>query len=128
MRLLLDTHIFLWTLDDSPKLSREAREIMNTPGAECHVSAVSFWEIAIRAVLRRDEFRVDVARLVKAAETTGLKLLSFSPEHAIRVSTLPGHHADPFDRALVAQAMIEPLTLLTGDAALVPYGDFVTVV
>ena len=128
MRLLLDTHIFLWALDDSPKLSREAREIMTAPGTECHVSSVSFWEIAIKAVLRRNEFRVDVARLVKAAQSTGLRLLSFSPEHAVRVAALPRHHADPFDRALVAQAMIEPLTLLTGDAALVPYGDFVTMV
>ena len=53
MRLLLDTHIFLWTLDDSPRLSRHAREIMTVPGAECFVSAVSFWEIAIKASLRR---------------------------------------------------------------------------
>ena len=53
MRLLLDTHIFLWTLDDSPRLSRQAREIMTAPGTECFVSAVSFWEIAINASLRR---------------------------------------------------------------------------
>jgi PIN domain nuclease of toxin-antitoxin system len=128
MRLLLDTHIFLWMLDDSPKLSRGAREIMTAPEAQCHVSAVSFWEIAIKAALRRNEFRVNVGRLVKAAEATGLKLLSFSPQHAVRVAALPRHHTDPFDRALVAQAIVEPLTLLTSDAALVPYGGFVTVV
>lgn len=128
MRLLLDTHIFLWMLDDSPKLSRQARQIMAAPGAECFVSAVSFWEIAIKASLRRREFRVDVARLVTGARSAGLKLLSFDPDHAVRVSRLPSHHADPFDRALIAQALTEPLTLLTQDTALAPYGHAVSVV
>jgi PIN domain nuclease of toxin-antitoxin system len=114
-------------LEDSPKLSREARAMMTTPGVECFVSAVSFWEIAIKAALRRDDFRVEVRHLIKAAETAGLKFLLFSPEHAVRISRLPKHHADPFDRALIAQAMAEPLTLLTGDAALARYGDFVAV-
>ena len=91
MRLLLDTHIFLWTLDDSPRLSRQARETMTAPGTECFVSAVSFWEIAIKASLRRREFRVDAGRLV-------------------------------------AQALTEPLTLLTQDAALARYGRNVSVV
>lgn len=128
MRLLLDTHIFLWMLDDSPKLSRQARKVMTAPGAECFVSAVSFWEIAIKASLRRSEFRVDVARLVSGARSTGLKLLSFEPDHAVRVARLPKHHADPFDRALIAQALSEPLTLLTHDTALAPYGHAVSVV
>jgi len=128
MRLLLDTHIVLWTLDDSPSLSRQAREIMTAPGTECFVSAVSFWEIAIKASLRRSEYRVDVGRLVAGARAAGLKLLAFQPEHAVRVARLPAHHSDPFDRALVAQALTEPLTLLTQDAALAPYGRNVSVV
>ena len=128
MRLLLDTHLFLWTLDDSPKLSRHARDIMTAPGAECFVSAVSFWEIAIKAGLRRRAFRVDAGRLVADARAAGLKLLAFQPEHAVRVARLPAHHCDPFDRALVAQALTEPLTLLTHDAALAPYGRNVSVV
>lgn len=128
MRLLLDTQIFLWMLDDSPRLSRHARDLMTTPGAECFVSAVSFWEIAIKAGLRRSAFRVDVGRLVAGARATGLKLLSFEPDHAVRVARLPKHHADPFDRALVAQALCEPLTLLTHDTALAPYGHAVSIV
>ena len=128
MRLLLDTHLFLWTLDDSPKLSRHARDIMTAPGAECFVSAVSFWEIAIKAGLRRRAFRVDAGRLVAGARAAGLKLLAFLPEHAVRVARLPAYHSDPFDRALVAQALTEPLTLLTHDAALAPYGGNVSVV
>jgi PIN domain nuclease of toxin-antitoxin system len=127
MRLLLDTHVLLWMLDDSRKLSRRAREMMTAPGVECFVSAVSFWEIAIKASLRRKEFRADVGRLVAGARAAGLHFLAFHPEHAVRVARLPMHHSDPFDRALIAQALAEPMDLLTQDAALLPYGKPVIV-
>ena len=127
MRLLLDTHILLWTLDGSPRLGPRAREMMTARGAECFVSAVSFWEIAIKAGLRRRDFRVDADRLIDACLAAGLRLLPFVPVHAVRVARLPRHHADPFDRALIAQALIEPLTLLTRDAKLAPYGSVVRV-
>lgn len=100
---------------------------MTAPGVECFVSAVSFWEIAIKASLRRKEFRVDVGRLVAGARAAGLRFLAFQPEHAIRVARLPMHHSDPFDRALIAQALAEPMALLTQDAALLPYGKPVIV-
>ena len=127
MRLLLDTHIVLWTLDNSPKLGAHARELMTARGAECFVSVVSFWEIATKAGLRRKGFRVDSDKLIEACVASGLHLLPFSPAHAVRVARLPRHHADPFDRALVAQALVEPLTLLTRDTALAPYGSVVHV-
>lgn len=127
MRLLLDTHILLWMLDDSPRLGPRARELMTARGAECFASAVSFWEIAIKAGLRRGDFRVDADRLIEACLAAGLQLLPFVPAHAVRVARLPRHHADPFDRALIAQALIEPLTLLTRDAKLASYGDVVRV-
>ena len=91
------------------------------------VSAVSFWEIAIKAGLRRKDFRVDADKLIDACLAAGLRLLPFAPAHAVRVARLPRHHADPFDRALVAQALVEPLTLLTRDPTLVPYGSVVRV-
>ena len=128
MRVLLDTHVFLWTLDDSPKLPRGARELMTAPGTECLVSAVSFWEIAIKAGLRRKDFRVDAAKLIAAAQAAGLTQLPFLAAHAVRVARLPHHHADPFDRALIAQALAEPVTLITHDAALARYGNAVRVV
>ena len=127
MRLLLDTHIVLWMLDDSPRLGSGARELMTARGTECFVSAVSFWEIAIKAGLRRKDFRVNVDRLIESCIATGLRLLPFAPAHAVRVSRLPQHHADPFDRALIAQALVEPLTLLTRDAKLASYGSAVRV-
>ena len=100
---------------------------MAARGAECFVSAVSFCEIAIKAGLRRKDFRVDMDRLIEACLEAGLKLLPFVPAHALRVARLPRHHADPFDRALVAQALVEPLILLTRDAKLALYGSAVRV-
>jgi PIN domain nuclease of toxin-antitoxin system len=128
MNWLLDTHIFLWVLDDSPRLPPRAREAILAPGCRCFVSAVSFWEIAIKASLRREDFRVDVGKLVSAALAAGLEPLPFEAGHAVKVARLPRHHSDPFDRALVAQAAVERLTLLTRDAALGRYGKTVRVV
>ena len=127
MRLLIDTQVFLWVLDDSARLSREAREELTAPGAECLVSAVSFWEIAIKASLRRAQFRVDVGKLVTGAHAAGLEFLAFEPDHAVRVARLPRHHGDPFDRALIAQALVEQLTLITQDSKLARYGKAVRV-
>jgi len=127
VRLLLDTHVLLWTLDDSPKLGAGAREVMTARGAEWFVSAVSVWEIAIKSGLRRKDFRVDADKLIDACHAAGMRLLPFAPAHAVRVARLPPHHDDPFDRALVAQALVEPLTLLTRDAGLAPYGSAVRV-
>jgi PIN domain nuclease of toxin-antitoxin system len=128
VRILLDTHVFLWILDDSPRLSQSARELLITPESECFVSAVSFWEIAIKAALRREDFRVDTNALVDAADASGLKHLAFVAAHAVHVAKLPLHHPDPFDRALIAQAVVEPLTLLTHDATMSRYGSVVRVV
>lgn len=128
MRILLDTHVFLWMLDDSPKLPQSARELMSAVGNECFVSAVSFWEIAIKAALRRKDFRVDADAIVRAADAAGLNHLPFVAAHAVHVAQLPLHHPDPFDRALIAQAILEPLTLFTSDAALARYGSAVRVI
>jgi PIN domain nuclease of toxin-antitoxin system len=125
VRLLLDTHVFLWTLDDSLRLGKRARELMTARGSECYVSAVSFWEISIKAALRRRDFRVDPERLVEGAQAAGLRLLAFTPLHAVRVASLPRHHADPFDRALIAQSLGESLVFLTRDATLARYGSAV---
>ena len=128
MRLLLDTHVLLWILDDSPKLGNRARRLMTARGTECFVSAVSFWEIAIKAELRRRDFDANVETLVEASMSAGMMVLPFTASHAVGVSRLPRHHLDPFDRALIAQAIAEPLRLLTRDAALAPYGSVVRLV
>lgn len=125
MRLLLDTHVFLWAVTDSVRLSTAARrEIM--AAEQTFVSAASIWEVAIKARLGKIDADVDAA--AAAIEQSGFFELPVRSVHAAEVSRLPLHHADPFDRLLVAQALTEPLRLLTADAALRPYGEFVQVV
>lgn len=124
MRLLLDTHVALWTLTDDPRLSREARELILDPANEVCVSAVTLWEIAIEHGLERQGSGAmpigahDAQVLFSAA---GYSLIPITPEQAVIVETLPRIHADPFDRLLVAQGLTEALVLLTHDATVASY-------
>ncbi|HKT65206.1 MAG TPA: type II toxin-antitoxin system VapC family toxin [Burkholderia sp.] len=119
MRLLLDTHIFLWTVTNDPKLSVRARRLIS--GAdERFVSSASIWEAAIKAGLGKLD--IDVGRLVRSIGASGIRELPVSAVHGAAVRDLPPHHRDPFDRLLVAQARHEPLQLVTADAQLARYG------
>ena len=122
MRLLLDTHIFLWVLADSPSLKPAARELIEDADA-CYVSAASIWEIAIKA--RLGKIQADPRQLSAAIEASGFLELPISARHGAGVAELELHHADPFDRLLIAQALAEPLRLLTADAQLSLYSDLV---
>lgn len=124
MRLLLDTHIALWAIADSPRLSKQAREHI-TAASELFVSAASIWEIAIKHALGRERMPLSAVTAADYFAQAGYISLPVTQEHAIRVATLPDHHADPFDRILVAQAHCEPMHLLTHDQALPPYTDLV---
>jgi PIN domain nuclease of toxin-antitoxin system len=125
MRLLLDTRVFLWAVSDSARLSAAARrEII--AAEQTFVSAASIWEVAFKGRLGKIDADVDAA--AAAIEQSGFFELPVCAAHAAAVARLPLHHADPFDRLLVAQALTEPLRLLTADAALGRYGDFVQVV
>ena len=124
MRLLLDTHLLLWALGSPSRLPAGARQLMTT--GEVFVSAASLWEISIKVALGK--LKADPRAVLDALEPAGFLQLPISGVHAAGVARLPPHHRDPFDRLLVAQAMAEPLRLLTNDQALAAYGDFVTVV
>jgi PIN domain nuclease of toxin-antitoxin system len=125
MRLLLDTHIFLWAVAGSPRLKRATRRFIES-AEQVHVSAASIWEVAIKA--RLGKLEADPNALVAAIESSGFIELPVRTTHAAGVSGLPLHHKDPFDRILVAQAMAEPLKLLTADAVLAQYSDLVVLV
>ena len=125
MRALLDTHLFLWSVTDSPRLSAEARSSI-LAADEVYVSAVSIWEVAIEAGLGK--IQGDVRRLAEAIGGSGFVELPVTALHAATVAELPPRHRDPFDRLLVAQAMTEPLILLTADPALLEYSDLVRLV
>ena len=128
MRLLLDTHIALWAIIDSPKLPAKARELILDPTSELFVSAVTVWEIAIKHATGRSNMPVSGAEAYRFFLASGYQLLPITHLHAIVTESLPRHHNDPFDRLLVAQAQTEPLKFVTRDALLARYGDAVLLV
>jgi PIN domain nuclease of toxin-antitoxin system len=122
MRLLLDTHVALWAVADSRRLSKTARTMM-TDASEVYLSSASVWEIAIKRALGKID--VDAETFADAARVSGFKSLAITDRHAAGVQSLPFHHADPFDRLLIAQAISEPLRLLTADSQLEPYSELI---
>lgn len=122
MRILLDTHIVYWWFYDTKRLSNAAFGVLD--GAEeLFVSSATIWEIAIK--VRIGKMRVDVDRLIGQIRARGIRELPVNYTHAKRVANLSLHHNDPFDRLLIAQALSEPLHLLTADTQLKPYSDLV---
>lgn len=119
MKLLLDTHTFLWWLADDRKLSARARSAIARPSSLVYVSAVSLWEIAIKA--RLGKLHVENADLEAEIAENGFGELPITARHAHQVAGVPRHHNDPFDHMLVAQAQIEELTLVTFDPAFEHY-------
>lgn len=119
-RVLLDTHIYLWWLDDSPKLSHKARKMIED--AEIvYVSSASIWEAVIKIKTGKLEIEVTPEELTEGIERSGFAELPIAAVHAITVHGLADHHKDPFDRMLVAQATSEPLLLLSVDPVVQKY-------
>jgi PIN domain nuclease of toxin-antitoxin system len=128
MRLLLDSHIAVWALTNDRRLSRAARELLLDESNEIWTSAASVWEIAIKHSLRRGAMPFSGADALRYFREAGYRLLDIRAEHAAAVEQLPAIHADPFDRLLIAQAVVEPLHFLTHDATLAAYGSSVRLV
>lgn len=124
MRLLLDTHVLLWALDDPGRLGKKNRSLIER--SEVLVSVASLWEISIKAGLGK--LKIEPQQLFDAIEPSGFDVLPVQAAHAIEVFSLGALHGDPFDRLLVAQAISERMTLLTFDEALVGYGSAVRLV
>ncbi|MBF6029130.1 type II toxin-antitoxin system VapC family toxin [Pseudomonas sp. P115] len=118
MRVLLDTHILLWTLNDDPRLSGKARKVIEN-AAEIYVSAATFWEMAIKVGLGK--LKVDLDDIREHCLESGFVELPITSEHTIAVKDLEHHHKDPFDRLLVATAISEPMKLLTADPQISQY-------
>ncbi|MBV5274057.1 MAG: type II toxin-antitoxin system VapC family toxin [Lamprocystis purpurea] len=123
MRVLLDTHSFLWLVTDDPKLSERAKSVFLDGDNELLCSAVVGFEIAVKFSLGK----LDLAEpprefMEKRIRHNALKPLAVTLEHSYRLAQLPFHHRDPFDRLLVAQALEEDLALLSIDAILSEYG------
>jgi PIN domain nuclease of toxin-antitoxin system len=125
MRLLLDTHIAIWSISDTGLLTPSIMGLLRDPENDVFVSAVSVWEIAIKHPLGRrvGQLPFGAGEALRNFADVGYLMLPVSPEHAAAVETLPMHHADPFDRLLVAQALIEPMRLVTADPMVARYSD-----
>lgn len=123
MNLLLDTHIALWAITDSPKLSPKARELIESPKTTIWISVASIWEIAIKYSLGRGDMPISSQQAMSYFRESGYRFLAVDAEHAVAVEELPTHHQDPFDRILVAQALVEPMRLMTHDSLVALYSD-----
>lgn len=125
MKLLLDTHLLLWAAPSpefgGAKMPPAAAGLIEDAANRLHFSAASLWEVAIKFSLRRPDFRMDPQGLRRSLIENGYVELAVTGEHAAAVARLPTIHKDPFDRMLVAQAMVEGITLLTLDAKLEGY-------
>ena len=121
MKLLLDTHVLLWAVENSERLLEDARTLLNGPENQLVFSAASIWEITVKRSLGRDDFQVDPRVLRRGLLDNGYSELAITSEHALAVDTLPPLHKDPFDRILLAQAMVEGIILLTSDSVVAEY-------
>ena len=118
MRLLLDTHTFLWAISDDPRLGAHSRDLITTAASGVLLSHVSIWEIAIKHALTRSDMPLSAAQAIQWAEDCGFDLLPLELPHLLTLEQLPLHHRDPFDRMLAAQAELDRLVVLSVDPQL----------
>ena len=126
MRLLLDTHIALWAIVADPRLPRPAQDLISDPENAIHVSAASVWEITIKHGLARggaNDMPISGTAALRFFRQAGYELLAVNADHAAAVESLPSLHRDPFDRILIAQALLEPLRLMTHDPMVKAYSE-----
>lgn len=123
MKLLLDTHVFIWWINGSPRLSARCTEAVRDEASRVFVSLASVWEIAIKAGLKRFEVPRNMLAFVRHnLSFYDFTLLPIEMEHAVAVRHLPLHHHDPFDRMLIAQSRVEGMTLASSDRHFTTYG------
>jgi len=121
MKLLLDTHLLLWTASARARLSQAATLLIDDFTNEIFFSAMSIWEIVIKSALNRPDFSVDAALLRRGLLDRGYEEIPITSTPGLAVAGLPPIHKDPFDRILIAQAISEGILLLTGDAIIAKY-------
>lgn len=122
MKVLLDTHAFLWWIGDDPQLSPQARKIISDGANILYLSAASSWEIAIKAKLGKLKLPSNLASFIaEQLADNAITSLAVEMHHALHVYALPDYHRDPFDRMLIAQAQLEKLPILTADPQIARY-------
>jgi PIN domain nuclease of toxin-antitoxin system len=122
MRALLDTHAFLWYVLDDPQLGAKARSAISDGSNEILISPASYWELAIKVALGKYALALPYVEFWRTnIDVNHFSVLPVEVEHAAALVSMPPHHRDPFDRLLVAQALVEGIPLVSGDAALDAY-------
>jgi len=121
MNYLIDTQLAIWALFNDPRLSQEAREILDAPVNRFQFSVCTIWEIAMKRGLNKAGFQHDPREIRRYLLRNGCDELTIHSKHVVEVDSLPSIHKDPFDRILIAQAMVEGITLLTADPRIAQY-------
>lgn len=124
---MLDTHLLIWAADDIKRVPPDACVLMADEENELLFSVISIWEVAIKCGLNRPDFQVDARKLRRGLIDNGYIELPILGEHAVAIDGLPSVHKDPFDRLLIAQAMVEGITLITNDESMAMYPGVVRV-
>jgi PIN domain nuclease of toxin-antitoxin system len=127
-RFLVDTQLLLWNVYGSKRLPARVTRLFGDVRHQFFYSAASLWEIAIKSARGREDFVADTAAIRETLEENGFGELPVTAQHAVALSTLPSIHGDPFDRMLIAQAMVEPMALITTDERLAAYPGTIEVV
>ena len=121
MRLLIDTHLLLWASEDLERLPAKAAQVMADPANSLIFSAVSIWEIVVKRNLQRPDFNIDPTTFRHRLLGAGYEEIDVTSLHTLALADLPSIHRDPFDRLLLAQAIVEGARLVTADAMLARY-------
>jgi PIN domain nuclease of toxin-antitoxin system len=122
-RLLLDTHVFLWWVNDDSNLTEAARRAISNTSNECHLSMASGWEMALKSSLGKLRLTKPIEAFVSdQLRANHFTLLNFEMRHMAKIEKLPFHHRDPFDRLLIAQAITDKLTLVAAEKVFADYG------
>ena len=118
MNILLDTHAFLWFIDENPRLSEPARVLIEAEDSQPFLSMASLWEIAIKISLGKLQLEQSYEAFIpQQLASNGIGILNFSLEHIAAIASLPFHHRDPFDRLIAVQSKIEKMTLVSADSS-----------
>ncbi len=122
MKLLLDSHAFIWSYDEQHKLSQKSRRELSNPANNLFLSVVSIWEIQIKIQNNKLKFQDTFADVIaEQQQINGLQILPMQLSHALYLENLPLHHKDPFDRLLISQAVVENMTLVSADTNFAKY-------
>lgn len=121
MRTIIDTHILIWFLEGNPTLSKSRRQFIAAAQNEIFVSIASLWEIAVKISIGKLALAKPISDVIKQITAENIEILPISTDHILKVSSLPFHHRDPFDRIIIAQSQIENLPIIKGDTDFANY-------